>query len=487
MNNISDRTELIIGLVAPIGVNLQVVQNWISNYLSHFGYKTKTIILSDFIKNFNGIDTQLVRDNEGDRIDSFMTAGNEIRQKTGRNDIIAALAIGDIHRNRTGMEQPLPETANLLVSLKHPDEVELLRNTYGDGFYLLGITSSKSKRMGYLTGLKGVPPEKAQKLIERDESEEFEFGQHVRETFYLADGYFDINLADADKQIERIIHMIFGFPWCTPTRDEYAMFLAFSASLRSGDLSRQVGAVVTSAYGEVIATGANDVPRSGGGLYWPDDTPDNRDYNKGLDANEKCKNEIILKTMNKISPELSEEQALEKGEEIFHNTGLLDITEYGRAVHAEMEALLSCARAGVSPRDGSLYCTTFPCHNCAKHIIASGIRRVVFIEPYPKSRAMDLHHDDIFFVDNDIPGPDQYGKVGFESFVGIGPRRFVDLFSMTLSNGKVIKRKEKGRTWCWQPSCAGLKVPMKAISYIEQEKITFAELEELIGGNHGDN
>jgi deoxycytidylate deaminase len=52
---------------------------------------------------------------------------------------------------------------------------------------------------------------------------------------------------------------------------------------------------------------------------------------------------------------------------------LYDLTEFGRAVHAEMEALLCCARSGVSPRFGSLFTTTFPCHNCAKHIIAAGI------------------------------------------------------------------------------------------------------------------
>ena len=44
--------------------------------------------------------------------------------------------------------------------------------------------------------------------------------------------------------------------------------------------------------------------------------------------------------------------------------------------HAEMEALLSCARSGVSTRGATLYSTTFPCHNCAKHIIAAGVARV---------------------------------------------------------------------------------------------------------------
>ena len=80
---------------------------------------------------------------------------------------------------------------------------------------------------------------------------------------------------------------------------------------------------------------------------------------------------------------------------ILKDSGLFDITEYGRAVHAEMEALLTCARAGISPRGGTIYSTTFPCHNCAKHIVTSGIERVVFVEPYPKSKALELHDDSI--------------------------------------------------------------------------------------------
>ena len=42
-----------------------------------------------------------------------------------------------------------------------------------------------------------------------------------------------------------------------------------------------------------------------------------------------------------------------------------------------------------------MYVTTFPCHNCAKHIIAAGLERVVYLEPYPKSRAKTLYDEDI--------------------------------------------------------------------------------------------
>ncbi|MCZ5321339.1 hypothetical protein O5699_00900 [Escherichia coli] len=60
--------------------------------------------------------------------------------------------------------------------------------------------------------------------------------------------------------------MLFGNPFITPTFDEYAMYMAFSSALRSADLSRQVGAVLAKNYA-IMSTGANDVPKSGGGLY----------------------------------------------------------------------------------------------------------------------------------------------------------------------------------------------------------------------------
>ena len=44
-------------------------------------------------------------------------------------------------------------------------------------------------------------------------------------------------------------------PYVTPLFDEFAMFMAFAAALRSADLSRQVGAVVGKS-NEIISTGA---------------------------------------------------------------------------------------------------------------------------------------------------------------------------------------------------------------------------------------
>ncbi|MCP4746010.1 MAG: hypothetical protein GY874_07695 [Desulfobacteraceae bacterium] len=184
-------------------------------------------------------------------------------------------------------------------------------------------------------------------------------------------------------------------------------------------------------------------------------TPENK--NKLTKAGKK------LYKISKNKDELSVE-----GKKLLKNTGIFDITEYGRAVHAEMEALLSCGRSGVSTRDCTLYTTTFPCHNCAKHIIAAGIERVVFVEPYPKSFATILHDDAIFIAHED--GIQQKSdKVHFEPFVGVGPRRFFDLFSMNLSDGEELKRKKESKLIEWKRRGAVIREPLLPISYIEKE------------------
>lgn len=485
MNVARENIEFVIGLVAPVGVDLAYVQNRLTGYLKQFKYKSNHIRLSYLIERIKDLETPIDKSTEYKRIDSLMTAGDEAREKAGRGDFITALGICEVYKKHSD-EKPLKEVAHIFDSIKHPDEVQTLRSIYGDGFYLIGIASSRSCRKKYLTDQQGMSTEEADRLIVRDESEGFPFGQHMRDAFHLADAFVNIDDPNFPRQLGRIFDLIFGNPYLTPTKDEYSMFIAYAASLRSGDLSRQVGAVVSSASDEIISTGANDVPCSGGGLYWSDDAKDERDYKHKYDANEKERNAIVVKIMKKFDTEgKNDKELLEEGKGKLTDTGVLDITEYGRAVHAEMEAIISCARSGVSPREGTLYTTTFPCHNCAKHIVAAGISRVVFVEPYPRSLASKLHPDSIFLAYEEDAGQAN-GKVKFEPFVGVGPRHFFDLFSMMLSSGTTIKRKEDGNKVEWERNKACLRVPLSPFSYIEREMWLATQIGK-IGERHGDN
>ncbi|WP_078545520.1 ComE operon protein 2 [Litchfieldia alkalitelluris] len=53
-----------------------------------------------------------------------------------------------------------------------------------------------------------------------------------------------------------------------------------------------------------------------------------------------------------------------------------------RTVHAEMNALLQCAKFGVPTRDAEIYVTHFPCLQCCKSIIQSGIKVVYYAKDY---------------------------------------------------------------------------------------------------------
>ena len=55
--------------------------------------------------------------------------------------------------------------------------------------------------------------------------------------------------------------------------------------------------------------------------------------------------------------------------------------KYKYVVHAEINAIANATRNGVSLKDSIMYCTYFPCNECAKAIINSGIKKLVTYEP----------------------------------------------------------------------------------------------------------
>jgi deoxycytidylate deaminase len=137
--------------------------------------------------------------------------------------------------------------------LKRPEEVALLRKVYGRQFVLASAYAPeglRKEKLGERLRLElstAVPVSdiayRAEQLIERDASEDGEaLGQQLRETFHLADVFIDgINKQEMDAKITRFVDALFGRNDISPSKDEYGMYAAKSAALRSADLSRQVG------------------------------------------------------------------------------------------------------------------------------------------------------------------------------------------------------------------------------------------------------
>jgi len=235
--------------------------------------------------------------------------------------------------------------------------------------------------------------------------------------------------------LDRFFRALFGDPRVTPTPDEYGMQLARTASLRSADLSRQVGAAIINKHQEIQALGCNEVPRAGGGTYWEGDIGDQREFQLDKDSNEERKREVVQDLIGRLvdagiirddsnDPKSLTDKIFNRDDDLISGSQMMDSLEYGRSIHAEMNAITDAARGGHAIRGCTLYSNTFPCHNCAKHIVASGISKVVYGMPFTKSYAEDLF-DDSIAVDPDSEPDD---RVLFIPFIGVSGPIFGRIF-----------------------------------------------------------
>ena len=112
--------------------------------------------------------------------------------------------------------------------------------------------------------------------------------------------------------------------------DEYFMGVALLASQRSKDPSTQVGACIVDKQNCILSTGYNGFPQG----CSDDEFPWNRDESAGE-------------------------------------------TKYQYVVHAELNAILNSR--GKNLAGSKLYVGLFPCNECAKAIIQSGVKEVIYL------------------------------------------------------------------------------------------------------------
>jgi deoxycytidylate deaminase len=499
-----DANELVIAIVAAVGTDVAMIVDQIRVALDEYAYETIALRLSNYLA--EEADQDFFDKKFDEAIWDAMTAGDQLRERWGRGDALALHAITDIATTRyeraglpfpspgvdsdeahidavAELPPPLERVAFVLRSLKTQDELATLRAVYGPRLVAIAAYSPKEKRLAHLdsqieesrgTADKSSWVRSPQELIDRDEREEGLHGQDVSGTFHRAD--FFIRGWDREvvrEDVNRTLEILFGSPFRTPTRDEHAQYLAAGAALRSAEYGRQVGATIANRDGSIISVGTNEVPVAGGGSYWEEDGVGHRDFEIGdVDTNRKEFDELAERLSDRVDHtigelsksliELEEEEEESGGDadladtldalktvlredlpKILRAGGLRDLTEFGRAVHAEMNAMLDAARRGVSVEGATLYSTTFPCHNCARHIVAAGISRVVFVEPYPKSRAEKLHSDSIAIAPTEPDGE----KVAFMPFVGVAPRRYYEMFDAAAREhlGHTLRKDGDGR------------------------------------------
>jgi cytidine deaminase len=310
-SNSKPKPELFFGLIGATGTDLEKVTSALTKALAVAAYQTHPIRLADLLRaidRFKELPTKFA----DEYIEAHMTAGNEFRRVMERRDAVALLGVGmvrDFRASRGKKEgEVVPNQAYVFRSLKNPGEIQSLRTIYGSSFYLIAAYTrlqnrrvSLAKRIAKSRNLFPYDRHfaKADKLIDRDQEEVGnKNGQNTRDSFHRADIFVDTGSSQKlAESIERFVELILGNPFHTPTREEYGMFHAQAAALRSAELGRQVGAAVATRDGDIIAVGCNDVPKAGGGLYWCGDTPDKREFLSGVDGIEEQKRNLIAETL----------------------------------------------------------------------------------------------------------------------------------------------------------------------------------------------
>jgi deoxycytidylate deaminase len=447
--------ELVFALCGPIGSPLHEVASTLEMLLRDtFEYDVRTIRLSGVIEQLDGTTTPT---GPFERIRHLIDEGNTLRSRFGHS-VLADVAIKEIAATREQRKQPNDEAfrparvCHIIDSIKNEAELEVLRLVYRDMLHCIGVFSPLRDREQRLKDQGMTLPEVYQ-LIDQDSGEEISHGQTVRDTFPKAD-YFLRAPSSSAKAIEarifRYLNLVFSTEVVTPTTAETAMYQAASAARNSACLSRQVGASVVDKDGQLLAIGWNDVPRFRGGLYVTNLVGDAQggDDHRCANWGSKCYNDAEKDLIASEAVDALVSAGLLAGDraaaiQVIKRSKVGRLIEFSRAIHAEMFAILTASQVGGSRVKGAdLYCTTYPCHYCARHLVAAGISAVYYIEPYRKSLATKLHNDSISETEGDK------NRVTVVPYDGVAPSKYLELFGMSAEQRKtngVLKKRNLGQ------------------------------------------
>ena len=377
-----DHNGLMLGVTGSFGSGCTTL----AAALEGFGYKR--ISLSTEVRN------ELIRRREtsteakvvtkGDDRKLLQNIGNEFRQNNGV-DYWARKAVENA-------ESTIPKGLVVFDGIRNSKELEFLRNTFPN-FLLITVWCPQKLRFERVKAEYGGDWGVFEEDDKRDGNEEFEHGQQVQLCVDKADIVIRNDESHTPQaaavrhlktKIEQYINLITGHAVRPPHHDEVAMAIAYTSALRSLCLKRTVGAAITTHNGVLVASGYNENPDP---MF-----PCIRQYGYCYkDAQLREHIEVMVKKRPECPQCKIHLVGLDGLRDGFKCSGcgysLVRAYSPDRgmsrctAVHAEMAAVLNAS--GRDLRDKVLYTTTFPCAQCARQIAYVGIKKVVYVEPYP--------------------------------------------------------------------------------------------------------
>jgi len=310
-------------------------------------------------------------------------------------------------------------------SIRNVGEIAFFRQVFPN-FYLIAVDCAEADRWERVKGKytdKGLTYANFRNDDRRDKNEEgIAYGQQVAlcvdEADYLIRNDND-PMVTTETAFKRRLHYKLTDPISLfrgnvrpPNIEETHMSIAYSASLMSQCIKRQVGAVIVDKNGIVLSIGYNENPR-----------PLKPCYLQFGDCYREIHIENIMGNLNNCPycnknldglkyPYICPHCKRDVYRELVQDRAISRCT----ALHAEEKVIINTGSTDL--KGCTLYVTTFPCFNCAQKILELGIERVYYVESYP-----DIDSVKLFDTANRLGS-----RITIQKFEGVKARAYFKIF-----------------------------------------------------------
>ena len=196
--------ELVIGIAGPIGIDIEAMSDEIDRALRLINYEAEVIRVTSLMISQPASGVVQSAPDYFALMNFKMDYANRLCEIADDPEFLMRVAIEGIHNarekilgRRRSQAKAASDSAYIIRQLKRPNEVALMRRVYGKQFVLIsgyGSELHRREHRGEGEGLTAIVhqasgnDEKASALLLRDHDEgQSEHGQHLRDTFHLAD------------------------------------------------------------------------------------------------------------------------------------------------------------------------------------------------------------------------------------------------------------------------------------------------------------
>ena len=276
-----------------------------------------------------------------------------------------------------------PSKNYVIDSIVNPSEIYYFREKYTE-FVLIGVFADCAVRWNRVKNIYKNLKENFDKDDEKDKGiVEPKYGQKIRDCFFESDlilmnnedflcNEYDNLYYNMKSKIESYLYALLNPQDSNPTLQEALMASAYAIGRRSKCYKRRVGAIIVDKYNRIISSGYNDVP-------------------SGLQDCESKYGECYRDVMRKeIGEKICQDLSVDIRNSNVIAESNIKLVEWCRSLHVEESAIINLVGHVAELNESTMYVTKFPCNLCANKIVQSGIKNIIYFEPYPVQEEKEI-------------------------------------------------------------------------------------------------